>query len=260
MRKLIFMLAFTYSTAWMLPHVSIAKINPDTAVGVWLFDEGAGKATKDASGNNHDGTINGAEWVKGKFDDALEFDGSHWVTIASTPELQIGKELTMMGWVNAKDIGDWRQLIAKSNEYLLRIDPPNEGNRMSSFVNTNNDWGQRASSPQIPELNTWIHLAGTYDSAAKSDHLGVYVNGVRVGSSTRPGNTAVTANPVEIGRWGGGSYFVGTIDEVAIFNAVLSEDDMQTIIEHGLTKVLAGKAVEASNKLTTTWAYLKADR
>lgn len=260
MRKLIFILALTYLVPCILPQISSAQIDPDTVVGVWLFDEGAGKEAKDASGNNHHGTINGAAWVKGKFENALEFDGSHWVTIASTPELQIGEELTMMGWVNAKDIGDWRQLIAKSNEYLLRIDPPNEGNRMSSFVNTNNDWGQRASSPQIPELNTWIHLAGTYDSAAKADHLGVYVNGVRVGSSTRPGNTAITDNPVEIGRWGGGSYFVGTIDEVAIFNKVLSEDDMQTIIEHGLAKVLAGEAVEALNKLTTTWASLKADR
>ena len=260
MRKLIFILALTYSVPCILPQISSAQIDPDTVVGIWLFDEGAGKEAKDASGNNHHGTINGADWVKGKFENALEFDGSHWVTIASTPELQIGEELTMMGWVNAKDIGDWRQLIAKSNEYLLRIDPPNEGNRMSSFVNTNNDWGQRASSPQIPELNTWIHLAGTYDSAAKADHLGVYVNGVRVGSSTRPGNTAITDNPVEIGRWGGGSYFVGTIDEVAIFNKVLSEDDMQTIIEHGLAKVLAGEAVEALNKLTTTWASLKADR
>ena len=260
MRNLILILALTCLTAWILPQASVAKVDPETAVGVWLFDEGTGKEAKDASGNSHHGTINGAEWVDGKFDGALEFDGSHWVTIVSTPELQIGKELTMMGWVNAKDIGDWRQLIAKSNEYLLRIDPPNEGNRMSSFVNTNNDWGHRASSPQIPELNTWIHLAGTYDNAAKSDHLGVYVNGVRVGSSTRPGNTAVTENPVEIGRWGGGSYFVGTIDEVAIFNKVLSEDDMQTIIEHGLAKVLAGKAVEVSNKLTTTWASLKIDR
>ena len=65
---------------------------------------------------------------------------------------------------------------------------------------------------------------------------------------------------VKIYRWGGGSYFVGTIDEVAIFNKVLSEDDVQTIIEHGLAKVLAGEAVEALNKLTTTWASLKADR
>ena len=261
MQRLILILALACVFTWMLPQTGITEVDPETAVGVWLFDEGGGNTTKDSSGHDHDGEINGAKWKDGKFGKALEFDGGQWVSIESTPELQIGEELTMMGWVNAKDIGDWRQLIAKSNEYLLRIDPPNEGNRMSSFVNTNNDWGQRASSPEIPELNTWIHLAGTYDSTAKADHLGVYVNGVRVGSSTRPGNTAITDNPVEIGRWGGGSYFVGTIDEVAIFNKVLSEDDMQTIMEHGLSDTLGGLATVApTNKLTTTWATLKADR
>ncbi len=61
MRKLILMLVLTYSIVWMLPQVSIAKIDPETAVGVWLFDEGVGNDTKDASGNDHDGEINGAK-------------------------------------------------------------------------------------------------------------------------------------------------------------------------------------------------------
>ena len=134
MRKLILILVLTCLTAWILPQVSVAEIDPETAVGVWLLDEGVGKTTKDSSGKDHDGTINGAKWKDGKFGKALEFDGGQWVTIESTPELQVGEELTMMAWFFATDIGDWRQLIAKSNEYLLRIDPPQEGNKMSAFV------------------------------------------------------------------------------------------------------------------------------
>ena len=34
----------------------------------------------------------------GKFGKALEFDGGQWVSIESTPELQVGEELTMMAW------------------------------------------------------------------------------------------------------------------------------------------------------------------
>ena len=77
--------------------------------------KGGGNETKDASGNDHDGTINGAKWKDGKFGKALEFDGGQWVSIESTPELQVGEELTMMAWFFATDIGDWRQLIAKSD-------------------------------------------------------------------------------------------------------------------------------------------------
>ncbi|MXV72746.1 LamG domain-containing protein [Candidatus Poribacteria bacterium] len=259
MRKLILIALLTCSIAWMPPQISIAEVDPETAVGVWLFDEGAGNETKDASGNDHDGTINGAKWKDGKFGKALEFDGGQWVSIESTPELQVGEELTMMAWFFATDIGDWRQLIAKSDEYLLRIDPPQEGNRMSSFVKPGGSWEPRASA-NVPDEDTWIHFAATYDSNAKNEHLVVYVNGERAGVSTRPGDIAVTANAVEIGRWGGGSYFVGIIDEAAIFNTVLSEDDLKAIADNGLAKVLGGLAVAPTNKLATTWATLKADR
>ena len=32
-------------------------------VGAWLFDEGRGNVTEDASGNGHDGEIRKANWV-----------------------------------------------------------------------------------------------------------------------------------------------------------------------------------------------------
>ena len=48
------------------------------AIGVWLFDEGAGEIVKDVSGNGHHGEIVGeVAWSEGKFDNALEFDGGH---------------------------------------------------------------------------------------------------------------------------------------------------------------------------------------
>ena len=260
MRKLTLILALACVSAWILPQAGIAEVDPETAVGVWLFDEGGGNTTKDSSGNDHDGEINGAKWKDGKFGKALEFDGGQWVSIESTPELQAGEELTMMAWFFATDIGDWRQLIAKSDEYLLRIDPPGEGNNMSAFVKPGGSWEPRASGG-VPDEDTWIHFAATYDSNANNEQLVVYVNGEQAGVSTRPGDIAVTGNAVEIGRWGGGSYFVGIIDEAAIFNAVLSEDDLKTIMEHGLSDTLGGLATVAPiNKLTTTWATLKANR
>jgi hypothetical protein len=241
----------------VLTSASFAAIDPETAVGVWLFDEGAGNTTADASGKGHEGTLNGPKWRDGRFDGALEFDGGQWVQIPSTPELQLGDQLTMMAWFYATKIDDWRQLIAKSDEYLLRIDPPQEGNRMSAFVKPNGSWEPRASAG-VPDLKTWIHFAATYDSKANNNHLIVYVNGVQAGASTRPGKVTPTGNPVEIGRWGGGSFFVGLIDEAAIFNVVLSEEDIQTIMENGLKATLGGGlAVSPKGKLAATWGSLK---
>lgn len=259
MRKSVLVLGIACAFTCMLSCIGDAEIDPETAMGVWLLDEGAGKTTKDSSGLGHDGTINGAKWKDGKIGKGLEFDGGQWVTIDSTPELQLSDEFTMMAWFFATDIGDWRQLISKSDEYLLRIDPPQEGNRMSAFVKPGGSWEPRASA-NVPDEDTWIHYAATYDVNEKTEQLVVYVNGVKAGASTRPGKTTVTGNPVEIGRWGGGSFFVGIIDEAAIFNTVLSEDDLTTIMEHGLAKTLGGLDVEPLDKLAVTWGVLKADR
>ena len=46
----------------------------------------------------------------------------------------------------------------------------------------------------------------------------------------------------------------GIIDDVAIFNVVLSQDEIQSIMDDGLEEAFA---VSVNDKLTTTWAVLK---
>ena len=226
---------------------SFAKIDPENIVGIWLFEEGKGDTTADSSGNGHDGKISGAKWVDGKFGKALEFAGAQFVTVPDAPELQIGDQLTMQAWFFAKDISDWRQIIAKSDEYLLRIDPPQEGNKMSAFVKPGGNWEPRASAV-VPKKETWIHFAAVYDSKSKGSELKVCVDVVVSGQSSRLGKIAKTVNRVEFGRWGGGSYFVGIIDEVAIFNAALDEDDISSTMKNGLGKLLSGAALNKKGK------------
>ena len=44
-----------------------AKIDPDTIVGAWLFEEGKGKVAEDLSGGQHNGKLEkGPRWVRGK--------------------------------------------------------------------------------------------------------------------------------------------------------------------------------------------------
>ena len=52
-------------------------------------------------------------------------------------------------------------------------------------------------------------------------------------------------------------FFVGIIDEVAIFNSILSEEDLQSIMEKGLVKTLGREAVLSSGRLTSRWAILE---
>ena len=237
----------------MTTATSFAAIDQSSIVGLWMLNGSNGNTAIDSSGNGHDGEIDGAVWVDGYMGKALAFDGDDSVIVPDALDLRVGAQLTMMAWFFATDIGDWRQVIAKSDEYLLRIDPPQEGNKMSSFVKADGSWEPRASAG-VPDLNTWIHYAAVYDSSLTENQHKVYVNGVESGASTRPGTVAQTENPVEIGKCGGGSFFVGTIDEVAIFNVALSEADIQTIMNDGLSSITA---VQPTGKLATTWSELK---
>jgi Concanavalin A-like lectin/glucanases superfamily len=78
--------------------------------------------------------------------------------------------------------------------------------------------------PGVLPLNTWSHLAMTYNGAT----MRLYVNGVLVSSRAQTGNTVVSAGAVQIGGntvWG--EFFSGAIDEVRIYKRALSATEIQ---------------------------------
>jgi len=80
--------------------------------------------------------------------------------------------------------------------------------------------------PTALPLNTWTHLATTYDGSA----LRLYVNGALVSSIAASGNIVTSNMPLRIGGnaiWGD-EYFKGRIDEVRLYNRALSQAEIQT--------------------------------
>ena len=74
-------------------------------------------------------------------------------------------------------------------------------------------------------LNTWTHLATTYDGAT----VRLFVNGTQVSSVAKTGVIATSANPLEIGGDSiYGQYFAGRIDEVRVYNTALTATEIQT--------------------------------
>ena len=113
---------------------------------------------------------------------------------------------------------------------------------MSSFVKPGGSWEPRASA-RVPEKKPGPTLRALMIAKLKTN-TGLSMSMVNVPGPV-PGQVKVapTNNPVEVGRWGGGSFFVGIIDHVAIFNAILSEEDLQSIMEQSLAETLGGEAV-----------------
>ena len=242
----------------MFAFQSYAKIDMKTCIGMWLFDDGKGNAVKDSAGKNKDGKITGAAWVDGKYSKALSFNGtSDNVEVANIPELNPKKEMSMGCWVYIKgNAGQHRDIISKDGEnaerqYLLTS---SDVNKFRAHIWTADGTAHYFDGKTTAELETWYHVAQTYDGSI----LRLYVNGKEDGSVSFSGDIIVTGQPVRIG--GGANagatpyYTPGIIDEVMIFNVALKQEDVQAIMDDGLSLMLA---VSPNGKLTTTWSSIK---
>ncbi|HZL92980.1 MAG TPA: LamG-like jellyroll fold domain-containing protein, partial [Vicinamibacterales bacterium] len=151
----------------------------------------------------------------------LSFDGvDDRVNVADSASLDLTTGMTLEAWVYPTALTDWRTVIMKEVtgelSYLLYAhdgEPrPNAGVRVGST-----SYYARGTSG-LP-VNTWTHLASTYDGSA----LRLYVNGTEVGSVAVTGTITTSTLPLRIGGnavWG--EYFAGRIDEVRIYNRALS--------------------------------------
>ena len=80
-----------------LRFASNLKIDEHT-IALWDFNEGNGTTVFDATGNFH-GDVHGAQWVQGKFDKALEFDGVNDYVVVSNTELLDLESITIETWI-----------------------------------------------------------------------------------------------------------------------------------------------------------------
>ena len=251
--------------AGMFTASSYAAIDPATVVGMWLFDEGAGETAADSSANGNDGTLmENPNWVAGKFGQALEFDGTSFVDMGNAESLQFAGTVTITFWMNAASVAAGRQNpLCKSygGEGCLTLEPDG---RMSFYWGDNGGNGQPYVEVERPAPGTfvdneWTHVVEVRD-VSKREYM-VYKNGEVV--ATAEWNECGThpcgdSTPSELNLLIGSGYagkFIGILDDVAIFNVALSEDDIMNIMTNGLKG--ASVAVEPAGKLATTWARLK---
>ncbi|NDJ55177.1 MAG: LamG domain-containing protein, partial [Chloroflexi bacterium] len=91
--------------------------------------------------------------------------------------------------------------------------------------------GPSASAPLGSGLNTWVHVAATYDGSAWQLYINGSAAGSRTANSIKPGDVIFDNISWGIGSGtaqGADRYFQGTIDEVLIFNRALSEAELNT--------------------------------
>ena len=95
-------------------------------------------------------------------------------------------------------------------------------------------------------VNTWTHLAATYDRAT----IRLFVNGVQVSTAAQTAAVSTSNAVLTIGANFYGEYFAGLIDEVRIYNRALSAAEIQT----DMSTAVGGSPPPADLTLTKTHA------
>lgn len=237
---------------------SQAEIDPENTVGVWLFDTDPENGVKDSSGNGHDGEIKGnVKSVGGKFGQALEFPGASGslVSIPPTPELDL-INFTIVLWYKGEATDSWQYIVSKeiphtSRNYSIGVNK-GDGVMTTQITVGEKQWKTALGRTQLTD-GEWHHMAGTYDGA----FITVWVDGVMEGQTVEQGEPDhLDAEPLRIGAVNG-IPAKGIVDEVALFNVALEEEDIQEIMNNGLQDALSMIAVQAAGRLAVAWGSLK---
>ena len=188
-------------------------------MGAWVGAGGTGTTLTDSSGNGRHGTISGATWVAGRVGQALNFTGSG---VADLGDLDLPGPFTVTAWMQTRSLysGTCGSLVMKALDYGFELC----GGQLMASVGSGGSWSATVSQPLTSaDLNTWKHVAMTYDGTT----LRFYVGGVLIGSA--PGAHTTTNVPLLFGRWTpAAEYWNGLIDEVRIYGRVLSQGEIQT--------------------------------
>jgi len=238
----------------MFVGLSNGKIDEESIMGMWLFDDGKGDIAKDSSGNGNDGTLmNDPKWGSGKFDEAVELDGKDdYVEVPGTFSLA-SVSFSITAWIN---------IMAEKNDMgVVNRGDQNAGTNTHLHCNIRGMkplfgfYGNDLSGATTLSAGKWYFISWVYDEP--NNVRQIYVNGV-VDSQDKPPSAYQADHPLWIGRYYDlARVFSGLIDEVAIFDVVLTEDDLKTIMNRGLGSMLA---VSQSGKLTTTWGDVRSGK
>lgn len=214
------------------------------------FDEGSGDVAHDDSGNGNDGKIEGAEWVEGKINKALEFDGvSAGVTIEKDDSIEPSEAISITTWLKLNDSNGNHEIVRKQTPNGKGYDIRIQNGALHWWVNTG-AWANANYQELIP-ADEWVFLAGTYDGSISR----IYIDGEEVVSNNISGDILYDDAVLLVGTGAphDPNYKLnGALDEFAIFNRALPGDEVKEIMMSGIAI-----AVSSHGRIAATWAGLK---
>ncbi len=220
--------------------------------GYWRFEDDTGATVaRDSGGQGKDGTLTNMDaltaWVNGQIGGALQFDGSNDYIAVSDVTDPTAYTITM--WV--------RPSLVRSQNIFTRTDvngPTVSWSHQVAMFTGNVFWHYLwDGSPRavvgttVPQPNTWYHVAAT---AQNGGQMRLYVNGVSEGTPATIGTMWTGGDRYRIAAASAGiSAFAGTVDDLRLYNRVLSGTEIQRLYQQTSNIVFTNPVAEGSGAM-----------
>ncbi len=233
-----------YKKMYLLPCLVLTCLMSGVAsaemIAYWPMDEGEGTAVNDATGN-WPGEITGdVAWVAGYKGSALEFPGG--TNYVNCGNVQYDDSMSLSYWcLNPtksfeRSIGQHAGNYSTEPGWAVYSRDENEGGVWFRVHGADNAWngGDIIIADNVSKTE-WYHLTFTFDGPSRE--LKGYLNGELKAEKICEAGRAVSPNTKDLrfGHVGTGAAYTGSLDEVALFNHVLEEAEIQTIVTKGIT-------------------------
>ena len=189
----------------------------------------AASGAEDASLEGNDAAASGAPTnAAGIIGGAYGFDGASCLKLGRPDTMNFSGEITMAAWIKPRSSSGFRNIISHG----YRLWPHREAVlRISSGDYEINSWNGSPHKVTVPmpseDLNTWVHLAGTYDGTTWR----LYRNGVEVGATVDSVGALEMDADWAVGARGNGAerFFNGLIDDAAVWDRALSAGEVELL-------------------------------
>ena len=228
-------------------------------VAFWRMDETGGGTVSDSTARNHTGTINGEAIIAtGFINNGVNFHGNGEasnISVADASDLEFTavQSFTVSAWINPSTVtGKEETIIAKSRD---------TGNYYGIWLNTSGQWvfrgpnGDVTSGSATVSQGSWTHVAVVQNGPANTRTI--YVNGVAAGSgAAQAGNGTGAFWMAQQNVSGTPESFVGTLDEVRVYNRALAASEITNLMGPAILDVQSSQAHGSAGTFGyTVWPF-----
>jgi hypothetical protein len=247
-------------TAWQAGNAAAQEpAAPQGPVSYWKFEEGTGTATANAVAGAPGGTLQGGASFSPMVPPAITYPDKYSLScngtnaVVNVPNFGSFTAMSVSVWIYRSGSTGARQSVLSFKEtgggFVLSLNENGSSEFPRIWLNQGG-WQYKEDSVAIP-LNTWTHVAATYDNS----NLRLYINGTEAAPATAlTGNMTEPSAVIGIGARNSldQHWYPGLIDDARIYSRALTAAEV-AVLAAGCPTPTGLTAVGGASNITLNW-------